>query len=89
MFPCFLCGELLEIKKTIKDKPYFICDPCGVQAFVRRAEGIGKLKGLCWNQENSPGYLTEEGYLRRVRRIQQLGLELKQLRNEIGPEDGA
>ena len=42
--PCFLCGNSIEVKNTIKGKPYFICDPCGLQAFIRRTKGIEKLR---------------------------------------------
>jgi len=42
--PCFLCGNQIEVKNTIKGKPYFICDLCGLQTFIRRARGIEKLK---------------------------------------------
>ena len=42
--PCFLCGNSVEVKDTVKGKPYFICDPCGLQAFIRRAKGIERLK---------------------------------------------
>ena len=38
--PCFLCGGLVLVKYSKRGKPYFICDPCGVQAFIRRDEGI-------------------------------------------------
>ena len=43
-FPCPLCEEELEIKISKKGKPYVVCDVCGVQLFVRRAEGIKRLK---------------------------------------------
>ena len=42
--PCFLCGNSIEVKDTVKGKPYFICDPCGLQAFIRRAKGIERLR---------------------------------------------
>ena len=42
--PCFLCGNQIEVKDTIRGKPYFICDPCGLQAFIRRAKGIERLR---------------------------------------------
>ena len=42
--PCFLCGNSIEVKNTVKGKPYFICDPCGLQAFIRRAKGEAKLR---------------------------------------------
>jgi hypothetical protein len=43
-FPCFLCGEPRAVKISIKSKPYFICDPCGVQAFIRKDAGIERLQ---------------------------------------------
>jgi hypothetical protein len=33
--PCWLCGELVSIKFSSKDKPYLICSNCGVQTFIR------------------------------------------------------
>jgi hypothetical protein len=44
--PCVLCGKSLE-KRTDRDgKPYFVCDPCGIQFFIRRAAGIERLEAL-------------------------------------------
>ena len=39
LFPCFLCGNGLEVKLSKKNKPYFICEPCGIQVFIRREKG--------------------------------------------------
>src|SRR5262249_38327515 len=44
--PCFLCRDDLEIRKDKNGKRYFICDGCGVQAFIRRKPGISKLAKL-------------------------------------------
>ncbi|MDD5261329.1 MAG: hypothetical protein PHD76_05710 [Methylacidiphilales bacterium] len=44
--PCFLCNDLVEIRMDKRAKPYFICDACGVQTFVRRKSGISKLEIL-------------------------------------------
>jgi len=44
--PCFLCGYSIEVKNTVKGKPYFICDPCGLQAFIRITKGPGHHKPL-------------------------------------------
>src|ERR1039458_7862805 len=44
--PCFLCGASLD-KRTDKNlKPYFVCNPCGIQLFVRRPHGIKLLDKL-------------------------------------------
>lgn len=45
-FPCPLCGELKRLQKSKKDKPYYYCDYCGVQVFIRGKLGIKKLSNL-------------------------------------------
>ena len=47
--PCCLCGADLEIRSDKHMKPYFICDHCGVQAFVRKQTGIVQLEKLLRN----------------------------------------
>lgn len=45
--PCFLCGAKLEKRISKKNnKPYFICNPCGIQFFIRKEHGIGLLDKL-------------------------------------------
>lgn len=44
--PCLLCGDKLEKRTDKNDKPYFVCDPCGVQFFVRRKLGMERLENL-------------------------------------------
>jgi len=46
MFPCPVCTEPREVRETKKSKPYLICDPCGVQVFVRGPAGIGEFNRL-------------------------------------------
>jgi transcription elongation factor Elf1 len=45
-FPCPLCGRGLEVRESKKQKPYVVCDPCGVQLFVRSQEGISAFNRL-------------------------------------------
>jgi hypothetical protein len=40
LIPCFLCGNGLEVKMSKREKPYLICDWCGVQTFIRGKRGI-------------------------------------------------
>jgi len=44
--PCFLCSHELRQRKDKNEKPYFICDPCGMQIFVRGRQGIENLGKL-------------------------------------------
>ena len=44
--PCFLCGKEVDIRYSKREKPYLVCDPCGVQIFVRGKSGISRLSSL-------------------------------------------
>jgi hypothetical protein len=44
--PCFLCGAKLDKRTDKNRKPYFVCNPCGIQLFVRRQYGIDLLDKL-------------------------------------------
>lgn len=46
VLPCFLCGKELDQRTDKNRKPYFVCDPCGMQVFVRRKQGIDNLDQL-------------------------------------------
>jgi t-SNARE complex subunit (syntaxin) len=53
------------MRTSKKNKPYFVCDACGVQVFVRRTYGIEKLTTLLkelqhrdiYTRANSPEFL--------------------------------
>lgn len=42
--PCPLCAIPLDIRESVKKKPYVVCDPCGMQMFIRKERGINALK---------------------------------------------
>lgn len=44
--PCWLCQKSLAIQLSKKDKPYLICEGCGLQVFVRYKAGIERLHQL-------------------------------------------
>lgn len=46
LFPCPVCCEGLEVKQSKKQKPYVVCNPCGLQMFVRTEPGIKKFNML-------------------------------------------
>jgi hypothetical protein len=45
-FPCPMCGVGLPILISKTKKPYFICNSCGIQLFVRGKVGISRLRKL-------------------------------------------
>ena len=46
MFPCPVCTDPREVKQTKKGKPYLVCDPCGIQVFIRGPAGIAAFDRL-------------------------------------------
>jgi hypothetical protein len=47
--PCSLCARLLDQRADKNGKPYFVCDPCGTQFFVRGAAGRERLADILRN----------------------------------------
>ena len=45
-FPCLVCGTGLEIRLTRNQKPYCVCNSCGIQVFFRGQTGIRRLRAL-------------------------------------------
>jgi hypothetical protein len=82
LFPCFLCGEYLEIKYSKRNKPYFICDPCGLQAFIRRDKGIHSLKKITGKNSKIPkkSEKTEKQVLRVINQLEKLRTKLKKVK---------
>jgi predicted RNA-binding Zn-ribbon protein involved in translation (DUF1610 family) len=46
MFPCPVCATVRPVKQTKKAKPYVVCDPCGIQLFIRGPAGIAAFEKL-------------------------------------------
>src|SRR5262245_40805535 len=47
--PCVTCHRELEQRMSKKQKPYFVCESCGVQIFFRLREGIERLEDSVHN----------------------------------------
>jgi hypothetical protein len=45
-FPCPVCVNGLDVRKSKKGRPYIVCDRCGVQMFVRNDSGIQAFERL-------------------------------------------
>src|SRR4051812_23570586 len=78
--PCLLCGAPLGQRTDKNRKPYFVCDPCGIQMFIRKSTGIDLLERL--KKE-----ITEKKLLRKtpgtLLEIQQILSELKGTGEEL------
>ena len=78
---CFLCGQGVEIRQSKREKPYFICLGCGVQAFIRGEQGRRLLE-----EKINPGTLMG-GKNRMSQLIGQL-LQLKAQLEELKRQEG-
>ena len=54
-FKCPLCSEFRQLYLTKKEKHYLICNDCGVQLFIRKEEGINRLKKIIQSEGGSNG----------------------------------
>lgn len=82
--PCFLCGKEIEVKNTIKGKPYFICDGCGLQVFIRRAKGEERLRE--WLEDKGEVIKKKSGgvILRLITQLEEVKAKLKEVQDRKG-----
>jgi len=78
---CVLCGEKLKKKIDKNGKPYFVCDPCGMQLFIRRKQGIKNLGELIENLKLHEHHFHEHSYM--LCKIQAVLNEMRGIKKEI------
>ena len=49
-FPCPVCGTSLGIRIARTQKPYCVCNDCGIQIFFRGKTGISRLNKILENE---------------------------------------
>src|SRR6266567_544696 len=79
--PCVLCGSKLEKRVDKNRKPYFVCDPCGIQLFVRRKRGMDLLEEAFRNLEKAQLPFTV--HARNLHEIRALIKEIDGVKAEI------
>jgi DNA-directed RNA polymerase subunit RPC12/RpoP len=93
--PCFLCIQELTQRTDKNRKPYFVCDPCGVQIFVRGRQGIKNLselvatlkeKDFAFRQHTDTLYEIQ-GILTEIRGIEKEIDELKSVFDIVIPDE--
>src|SRR5437660_1576788 len=79
--PCLLCGNKLEKRTDKNGKPYFVCDPCGIQVFVRRKQGIGLLEEVFRNIRRAA--IPFRVHAKNLHEIRALIKEIGEVKTEI------
>src|SRR5437879_5883810 len=85
--PCFLCSQELRLRRDKHKKPYFVCDPCGVQIFVRGRQGIENLTQLIETIREHDFPFRE--HARILHEIQAVLTEIRGLEKELEALDSA
>lgn len=84
-FPCPLCNAGLPILKSKRNKPYCICNDCGLQIFVRGKKGISHLRQMA---EHGILISAEEGSAAHgvflLNRLERLKLQKQDLETKRG-----
>jgi hypothetical protein len=79
--PCLLCVAKLEKRTDKNGKPYFVCNPCGIQLFVRREHGIQLLEKLLRNVTKNEIPFRQRA--EQVYQIQALLTEINGIKQQI------
>src|SRR5258708_8557592 len=79
--PCFLCIAKLEERTSKRGKPYFVCNPCGIQLFVRKDHGIKLLNKLL--EDAARNELPFKHRAEEVYKIQALLTEIDGIKKQI------
>jgi DNA-directed RNA polymerase subunit RPC12/RpoP len=83
--PCLLCGNQLEKRLDKHSKPYFVCDACGTQFFVRKKSGRERLDRLLEAAEKNAIPFKEAAH--RVFQLQALLSEIDATKAQIKKVD--
>jgi len=79
--PCLLCTAKLERRTDKNRKPYFVCNPCGIQLFIRRQHGIALLDKLL--RDVAKNELPFRQRAEEVHKIQALLTEINGVKGQI------
>jgi len=93
--PCFLCIQELTQRTDKNRKPYFVCDPCGVQIFIRGRQGIKNLSELVATlkerdfafRQHTDTLYEIQGVLTEIRGIEKEIDELKSVFDIVIPDE--
>jgi DNA-directed RNA polymerase subunit RPC12/RpoP len=52
-FPCPICAARLDLRQSRANKPYCVCNSCGIQVFFRGKTGIARLREFLTHEQPS------------------------------------
>ena len=89
---CFLCAEDLPLRRSRTEKPYCVCNSCGLQIFVRGQAGIARLREITDKQGAVTGAPVATASIamlafRRIEHLRKQKLELERQRRFFVSDD--
>jgi len=82
-FPCPLCAAPLDVRRTFRDKPYCVCQSCGVQIFFRGTKGISRLRKLLDEHERLIGRPRRSIDIGRIAEMRAQGCSWRAISREL------
>ena len=87
--PCWLCGKPLDLRVTKGGKFYLVCDPDGIQCFIRRTQGMERVKKLIKQlarkdyqlEQHTESFFAIQAILREIEDLKQ---EIEKLEDKAG-----
>ncbi len=84
-FPCPICGMALKLRLSRREKPYCICDPCGIQLFIRGKLGITRLQELVESGSLVSGRISKASLsVTLYNRLEQLKAQKAEMQSKQG-----
>ena len=85
-YPCPVCGNLCEVRLSKKFKPFFHCDGCVLQVFIRGKSGVNRFSAIKNNSKLlgkicSPGVSSTSNLLKLNSQIELFKAEIVKIEN--------
>lgn len=81
-FPCPLCMTELDLRKSRANKPYCVCNSCGVQLFFRGRKGIARLGDFTTHGGIAPIPLEFSNAVDAFAHVERLRAHIEQLQDK-------
>ncbi len=86
-FPCPICAASSKVEISKKQKPYYFCNSCGVQVFIRGQSGIQRFKQISNDEKllellNSNSFSKNSEVIYLLSQIRQIEAAISRIEDE-------
>lgn len=83
IYPCPVCRKDLDIRISKKQKPYCVCQDCGVQLFIRGKRGVSRFSQMTGFKREVFSGLSALDLQWVEKRLSELKAELRDVERKI------